>query len=158
MKTKKIRKSAGILLFKRERNQVLFFLVHHGGPFWQNKDIGAWSIPKGEYEEDEDPFINAKREFKEETGFEIEGDFLPLQPVKQKAGKIVTAWAIEGNVDPDKIVSNTYKMHWPPRSGKWIEVPEVDKAAWFETEEAKQKINLAQIAFIEELLSLIKLK
>ena len=151
-----MRKSAGILLFKREGHKVFFFLVHHGGPFWQNKDLGAWSIPKGEFKEGDDPFENAIREFKEETGFDIDGNFFPLQTIRQKAGKLVHAWAVEGNIDASKIVSNTYKMQWPPKSGKWIEVPEVDKAEWFDTETALKKINSAQIAFIYEVLNLIE--
>lgn len=151
-----MKKSAGILLFRRLNNKIEFFLVHPGGPFWKNKDEGAWTIPKGEMEEEEDGLATAKREFKEETGIEIDGNFRELTPIKQKAGKMVYAWAIEGNIDANNITSNSFKLEWPPKSGKWINVPEVDKAGWFSIEESKQKINPAQIPLINELSELIK--
>lgn len=151
-----MKKSAGILLYRFIANETQFFLVHPGGPFWKNKDAGAWTIPKGELENDEEGLATAKREFKEETGIDINGNFLPLTPIKQKAGKMVYAWAIEGNIDADIITSNTFKMQWPPKSGKFIDVPEVDKAGWFSAEEAKQKISTGQIPLIDELLDLIK--
>lgn len=151
-----MRTSAGILVYRKNRKQLQFFLVHPGGPFWKGKDKGAWSIPKGEYVKGEDPLTVAKREFHEETGQSIEGNFSELHPIKQKGGKIVYAWALEGDVDAGQIVSNTFKTEFPYKSGQWITVPEVDKAGWFDEEEAKEKINAAQVAFIEELLKKIK--
>jgi predicted NUDIX family NTP pyrophosphohydrolase len=147
---KLVRKSAGILLF-RNIGHLEIFLVHPGGPFWANKDDGAWSIPKGEYSDNEEALEAAIREFKEETGLEVRGDFMPLEPVLQKAGKQVLAWAVEGDVDAKAITSNAFKMEWPPRSGKFKSFPEVDKAAWFALDKAKQKINPAQIGLIEQL-------
>src|SRR5215216_2048252 len=147
-----MRKSAGILLYRVQKDIPEFFLVHPGGPFWKGKEKGAWSIPKGEYPEDEEPLHAAKREFEEETGQKISGAFIELQPVKQKGGKLVYAWALEGDIDADEIVSNTYKMEWPYKSGKWQTYPEVDKAAWFNAEEAREKINPAQVALIDDLL------
>ena len=151
-----MRTSAGIVLYRRINKKIEIFLVHPGGPFWKGKDMGAWSIPKGEFTEDEDPLTVAKREFNEETGQTVDGNFEQLTPVKQKGGKIVHAWAVEGDADSDNIVSNTFQQEWPYKSGKWITIPEVDKAAWFSAEEAKEKINPAQTAFIEELLERIK--
>jgi predicted NUDIX family NTP pyrophosphohydrolase len=147
-----MRKSAGILLYKKEKDILLFFLVHPGGPFWKDKDVGSWTIPKGEFTDEEDALTAAKREFFEETGQEINGDFYELKPVKQKAGKMVYSWAVEGNIDADNIVSNSFKMEWPYKSGKWISVPEVDKGEWFTVNDARQKINPAQIALIDELV------
>jgi len=152
------RQSAGILLYRFIDELLEVFLVHPGGPFWANKDEGAWSIPKGEFEQDEQPLDAAIREFKEETGSALYGDFLMLTPVIQKAGKQVYAWAIEGNINAQAIQCNTFKMQWPPKSGKWQTFPEVDKADWFSIEEAKQKINPAQVSFIDELLAHLKLK
>ena len=143
-----MRTSAGILLYRKNNNYVEFFLVHPGGPFWKGKDKGAWSIPKGEFVKDEDP----KREFNEETGQAISGDFIALKPIQQKGGKLVYAWAVEGDADADNIVSNTFRQEWPYKSGKWITIPEVDKAGWFDVEEAKEKINAAQVNFIDELV------
>ena len=148
-----MRKSAGLLLFRRKAGSIEVFLVHPGGPFWKGKDIGAWSIPKGEFDEKKEPLTAAIREFREETGQEVNGEFLKLQPVKQKAGKMVYAWAVEGDVDETKIVSNTVKVEYPYKSGKWMSVPEVDEAAWFSPEEAAEKINPAQSQFIIELLA-----
>lgn len=148
-----MKRSAGILLVKRENAIPYFFLVHPGGPFWKNKDAGAWSIPKGEYTDGEDPLDAAIREFTEETGIGLTEDrsrFRPLSPVKLKSGKHVAAWMVEGAADPSAIVSNTFEMEWPPRSGKRMEVPEIDRAAWFTKEEALEKINEAQRHFIEE--------
>jgi len=132
-----------------------FFLVHPGGPFWENKDAGAWSIPKGEFLDDEEALAAAKREFFEETGQPIDGNFIKLTPIKQKSGKTVHAWAMEGDVDANNITSNTFQLEWPPRSGKFIEIPEVDKAGWFVVADAKRKINPTQYALIEELVGLI---
>lgn len=146
-----MRKSAGILLYRKTSKKLEVFLVHPGGPFWKNKDAGAWSIPKGEYTDDEDPLQAAIREFEEETGTLLSGDFIELTAIRQKAGKQVKAWAVEGDMDPKTVVSNTFPIEWPPKSGKWIQAPEVDKAGWFTLEEAEQKINPAQVAFLEEL-------
>jgi predicted NUDIX family NTP pyrophosphohydrolase len=151
-----MRTSAGILLYRKINNYIEIFLVHPGGPFWKGKDKGAWSIPKGEFTEGEDPLTVAKREFNEETGQTIDGDFIELTPIKQKGGKMVFAWAVEGNADAGNIVSNTFKTEWPYKSGRWITVPEVDKAGWFTIEEAKEKMNAAQTAFIEDLLLQLK--
>ena len=136
---KVIRKSAGILLYRITKEEPEFFLVHPGGPFWINKDAGAWSIPKGEYSDNEGALTAAVREFEEETGKKLFGDFIALTPIIQKAGKQVHAWAIEGDRDADKIVSNTFKVEWPPKSGNWKSYPEVDKAGWFDTKTAKEK-------------------
>jgi predicted NUDIX family NTP pyrophosphohydrolase len=147
------RKSAGILLYRIDQNNPEFFLVHPGGPFWANKDIGSWSIPKGELEADEDPLAAAIREFQEETGSLLSGNFIELTPIIQKAGKQVLAWAIQGYIDVSTIQSNTFKTEWPPKSGLWKTFPEVDKAEWFNEQTAKEKINPAQVPFIEELVS-----
>ena len=150
------RQSAGILMFRFREGQIEYFLVHPGGPFWANKDLGAWSIPKGEFQEPEDPLLAAIREFGEETGTEPAGVFLPLPPVVQKAGKVVLAWAVEGNVDAAGIQSNHYRIEWPPHSGKWSSYPEVGKAGWFADAEAREKINPAQAAFIDALQQVVK--
>jgi len=147
--------SAGILLYRNTNELPEVFLVHPGGPFWKNKDLGAWSIPKGEYTLGENPLDCAKREFEEETGHKIEGYFIPLDAVKQAGGKTVYAWAVEGNIDAEKIVSNTILIPWPPKSGRFLEIPEVDKGAWFELNEAKSKIIPAQSAFIVQLEALL---
>ena len=123
------KRSAGLLLYRRSERGTEVFLVHPGGPFWAKKDLGAWSIPKGEYAEDEAALAAARREFQEETGFAIEGDFLDLGTVRQTGGKLVTAWALEGDCDPSAVHSNTFEMEWPPRSGKKQTFPEIDRAA-----------------------------
>ena len=146
-----MRKSAGILLFRKRNTKLEVFLIHPGGPFWKGKEKGAWSIPKGEFTEEEDALTAAKREFAEETGSPVKGDFIPLNPVLQKAGKMVYAWAVEGDIDPDSIVSNTFRQEWPYKSGKWQVFPEVDKAAWFSTDTAREMINVAQAGLISEL-------
>ena len=151
-----MRKSAGILVYRKKDKSIEVFLVHPGGPFWKGKEIGAWSIPKGEFTADEDALLAARREFKEEIGQEIDGDFIELKSVQQKGGKLVYAWAVEGEIDADKIVSNTFKQEYPYKSGKWITVPEVDKAAWFSVEEARQKINPAQVALLNDLEEKLK--
>ena len=145
------KKSAGVLVYRVRNGDLEIFLVHPGGPFWAKKDDGAWSIPKGEIAEDEDPLKAAKREFFEETGFQIDGSFIALTPVKQAGGKWVYAWAVEGDCDAESIKSNTFSMEWPPRSGKRKEFPEVDRAAWFTIEQAKQKILKGQLSLLEEL-------
>jgi predicted NUDIX family NTP pyrophosphohydrolase len=145
------KKSAGLVLYRFKDSQLEVFLVHPGGPFWSKKDEGAWSITKGEYEEGEDPFEVAKRELKEETGYEASGDFISLSPLKQPSRKIIIAWALEGDCDADKIKNNTFMTEWPPCSGKHAEFPEVDRAAWFSIHVAKRKILKGQVGFVEEL-------
>jgi predicted NUDIX family NTP pyrophosphohydrolase len=132
------------------------FLVHPGGPFWAKKDEGAWSIPKGEITEEEDPLEAAKREFLEETGFQVDGNFIALARVKQAGGKQVHAWAVEGDCDAESIRSNTFSMEWPPRSGKRREFPEIDRAGWFSLDQAKQKILKGQLSLLEELPSKLR--
>jgi predicted NUDIX family NTP pyrophosphohydrolase len=132
------------------------FLVHPGGPFWARKDLGAWSIPKGEFDPPEDPLGAARREFQEETGCSAEGPFLPLTPVKQGSGKIVHAWALEGDCDEARIQSNNFSIEWPPHSGKQQEFPEVDRAAWFRVDAAKTKILKGQSPLIDELQRILK--
>jgi predicted NUDIX family NTP pyrophosphohydrolase len=144
--------SAGLLLYRR-RGELEVFLVHPGGPFWSKKDAGAWSVPKGEIGEGEEPLQAAKREFLEETGFEIDGEFRPLQSVKQAGGKVVQAWAIEADCDPSELRSNRFSMEWPPKSGKVQDFPEVDRAAWFNIEEARKRINQGQIGLLDQLIS-----
>lgn len=146
-----LKQSAGILLYRIMENQLQVFLIHPGGPFFIKKEEGAWSIPKGEFVEDEEPLAAAKREFEEETGQVVNGHFTELTPVIQKSGKVVHAWAVEGDIDHTNIVSNLFEIEWPPRSGKRACFPEVDKADWFDLKTAKVKINPAQIALIEEL-------
>lgn len=143
--------SAGIVLYRFRDEQLQVFLVHPGGPFWSKKDTGVWSIPKGEYTDDEDAFKAAKREFREETGYEAEGNFIQLASIKQPGGKTVSAWAFEGDCDAGKIKSNTFSMEWPPRSGKQAEFPEVDRAQWFPIETAKIKLLKGQAGFIGQL-------
>jgi predicted NUDIX family NTP pyrophosphohydrolase len=147
------KRSAGILLYRVRKKEIEIFLVHPGGPFWLKTDEGAWSIPKGEIEEHEEPLDVAIREFNEETGQSISGEFTPLQPVKQKGGKIIAAWAIEGEVNSEKVISNTFEIEWPPKSGKMVSFPEIDRAEWFSVTEARLKINPAQCVFIDELIS-----
>ena len=151
-----MKKSAGILLFRKNKKQLEVLLVHPGGPFWKNKDDGAWSIPKGEFNEDEDALDAAKREFEEETGFSCNGDFIKLSAVKLKSGKMVYAWALEKDLDAAAIKSNAFEMEWPPKSGKQQSFPEIDKAQWFSAPEARQKINTSQAGLIDELAALIE--
>jgi len=145
------KKSTGILLYRFQNTVLEFFLVHPGGPFWTKKDEGAWTIPKGEFEDNEDPLDAAKREFEEETGVKISGKFIELKPVKQKSGKLVYAWAVEGDIDSSKIKSNEFEMEWPPKSGKMKSFPEIDRAAWFNLKDAEQKMNAGQFSLIKEL-------
>ena len=145
-------RSAGIVLYRAGDRGLEVLLVHPGGPFWAKKDLGAWSIPKGEYEPDEDPRACALREFEEETGTRLPTDELvELGTVVQKGGKEVTAWAARGDLDAGAVRSNSFEMEWPPRSGRRQEFPEVDRAAWFDLAEAKERINPAQAAFLERL-------
>jgi predicted NUDIX family NTP pyrophosphohydrolase len=150
------KRSAGLLLFKREAGELRVLLVHPGGPFWQKRDHGSWSIPKGEYAEDEDPRAVALREFEEETGVAVaSGNFIPLGDVRQAGGKVVTAWALEGEIDPETIVSNTFEMIWPPKSGRRKTFPEIDRAGWFTLAEAGEKILDGQRPFLERLAAAV---
>ena len=143
--------SAGLLVYKTKNNRLEVLIIHNGGPWFRKKDKGYWSIPKGEYE-NEDPKKTAKREFKEELSLNLPlGEWLDLGTVEQKGGKIVVAWAVEGDLDARHIKSNTVKKEWPPRSGKIMEWPEVDKAGWFGLKEASEKLNPAQVEFLERL-------
>ncbi|MDB5000416.1 MAG: hypothetical protein JWR76_1493 [Mucilaginibacter sp.] len=150
-----LKQSAGILLYRMTDEQLQVFLVHPGGPFFRKKDEGAWSIPKGEYVDGEEPLAAAQREFEEETGQTIRGNFVKLQPVKQKSGKVVQAWAVEGDIDHNAIISNLFEIEWPPKSGKRVSFPEIDRAGWFTIDIAKQKIIPGQMGLIEELEKLI---
>ena len=147
--------SAGLLMYRGENGNIKVLLIHPGSPFWKNKDLGACSIPKGEINNNENELDAAKIEFFEETGFKPEGNFIPLNPVKQKGGKIVRAWAFKSDCDPEKIKSAVFKMEWPPKSGVEKEFPEVDRAGFFGLEEAAQKINQAQAQFLEELKTVL---
>jgi predicted NUDIX family NTP pyrophosphohydrolase len=146
------RRSAGILLYRRRQGAIEVLLAHPGGPFWARKDDGAWSIPKGEYGAGEDPLAAARREFREETGAQPEGEAVALGAFRQSSAKTVDAWAIEGDFDPATLKSNTFSIEWPPRSGKTREVPEVDRAAWFTPEEARRKLLKGQLPILEALL------
>ncbi len=143
------------MMYRSPEGALEVFLVHPGGPFWVKKDLGSWSIPKGEFDPNEDPLASAKREFEEETGFAAVGEFKPLAPLKQPGGKIVHAWAFEGHCDPKAIRSNTFTIEWPPRSGKVKAFPEVDRAEWFTVDAAKKKILKGQVGFLEELQHLL---
>lgn len=145
------RTSAGLIMYRWHDGRWQVFLVHPGGPFWRKKDLGAWSIPKGESSPEEDPLAAAKREFQEETSFTADGLFMELAPVKQPGGKIIRAWAFEGDCDPAAIKSNVFWEEWPPRSGKRQAFPEVDRAAWFDIEEAKARILKGQVPLLVEL-------
>lgn len=145
------RASAGLMMYRIHDGRLQVLVAHPGGPFFQNKDEGAWSIPKGEIEPNEDVLEAAKREFEEEIGVAPTGPFTALTPVKQKGGKIVHAWAFEGHCEPSAIVSNTFTMEWPPKTGRQAEFPEIDRADFFDTAVAKRKINAAQVPLIEEL-------
>lgn len=146
-----MKRSAGILLYRRGSRGLEVLLVHPGGPFWSKRDAGAWTIPKGEISEGEEPLAAARREFLEETGFEAQGDAMALEPLRQKGGKWVHAWAVEGDCDAAAIRSNTFSMEWPPRSGRQAEFPEVDRAAWFTPGEARGRILASQAPLIDEL-------
>jgi predicted NUDIX family NTP pyrophosphohydrolase len=149
------RLSTGVLLFRRHSAGVEVMLVHPGGPFWVKKDLGAWSVPKGLANEGEDLLVAAKREFLEETGMAVEGDFLDLGKHKQPSGKTIAAWACEGDFDPAHLKSNTFTLEWPPHSGKMAEFPEVDRAAWYSIDEAFMKINKGQKPIIAGLEALV---
>lgn len=149
------KKSAGLLLFRQVSGSLEVFLVHPGGPFWKKKDEGAWSIPKGEIGEGEDPLAAARREVEEETGFTVHGPALPLCPLKQAGGKVVHAWAVEAEVDPALLVSNAFSMEWPPKSGRMQEFPEADRGDWFPLEVARGKILKGQAGFLDQLPALL---
>ena len=149
------RTSAGILLYRRSVKGIEIFLVHMGGPLWSKKDAGAWTFPKGEYDDSEEPLAAARREFREETGFDVDGNFLPLDPIKQ-SGKIIRLWAVEGDCDADAVRSEVFSVEWPPKSGKQAEFPEIDRAAWFSPDEARRKLVPAQSAFVDQLLQAIE--
>jgi predicted NUDIX family NTP pyrophosphohydrolase len=148
-------KSAGILVYKRAPGGLQVFLVHPGGPFWAKKDLGAWSIPKGEFDEGEDGLTAARREFLEEIGQKIDGKFIELTPVRQPSRKVVYCWAVEGDVDADNIRSNEFELEWPPKSGRKQRFPEVDRGEWFGLEEAKERIQAGQVPILEELTLLL---
>jgi predicted NUDIX family NTP pyrophosphohydrolase len=149
------RRSAGLILYRRREDGVEVFLVHPGGPFWAKKDAGAWSIPKGEYEEGEESLDVARREFFEETGFAVDGDFREVGSVRQDGGKQVTAWAVEGECDPALLRSNVFELEWPPRSGRVQEFPEVDKGGWFSLAAAREKILKGQVGLLERLAGVL---
>jgi predicted NUDIX family NTP pyrophosphohydrolase len=145
------KKSAGLLLYREISGYLEVLLVHPGGPLWAGNDEGAWSIPKGEFKEDEEPLAAAKREFEEETGFALDGEMIPLEPLRQPSGKLVYAWALRGDIDTANVESNTFSMEWPPKSGQHQRFPEVDRAAWFGIDEACHKILKGQAAFLSQL-------
>ncbi len=145
------KRSAGLLLYRRAKSDAEVFLIHPGGPYWAKKDKGAWAIPKGEYEEDEDPLAAAKREFEEETGFTATGKFIDLGSIKQRSGKIVAVWAFEGDCDPAELASNTCLIEWPPHSGKSLEIPEVDQGRWLGIAKARKYIRKDQEELLDRL-------
>lgn len=153
-----MRVSAGLLVYRWEGDAIELLLVHPGGPFWAKKDDGAWSIPKGEVEADEDPYLVAGREFEEELGCPPPAtDRIPLGSVTQRSGKVVHGWACEGDFDPAELVSNTFRAEWPPGSGRLVEFPEVDRAAWYGPAAARDKLNPAQGAFVDRLMDLLEI-
>lgn len=147
-------RSAGILAFRRKRGRIEVLLVHPGGPFWRNKDLGAWSIPKGEYGPSDDPETAARREFCEELGAEINRQLFPLAEVRQRGGKVVRAFAVEAELDAENIQSNGFEIEWPPRSGRKQTFPEVDRAQWFDLNSARSKINEAQRSLLDQVETL----
>jgi predicted NUDIX family NTP pyrophosphohydrolase len=151
------KRSAGLLMYRKRNGELEVFLVHPGGPFWAKKNEGAWTIPKGEYDPGEEPLAAAQREFHEETGFTASGDFVALGSVRQKSGKIVIAWGFEGDCDPVQLVSNTCAIEWPPRSGKQIEIPEIDRGRWFGLAEGRKHIREEQSQFLDVLYERVNL-
>ncbi|WP_224961090.1 NUDIX domain-containing protein [Geomonas subterranea] len=150
------KQSAGLIMYRFRNGEPELLLVHPGGPLWARKDLGAWSIPKGEYLEGEDPFVVARREFAEETGMTPGGEFRELAEIRQAGGKRVKAWAFAGDCDPARLTSNSFTMEWPPRSGRRAEFPEVDRAAWFGFAEAREKILPSQLPLVDQLVSLLR--
>ncbi len=149
------KRSAGLLMYRKHNETIEVFLVHPGGPFWAKKDLGAWTIPKGEYGPEEDPLAAAQREFHEETGFTAIGAFLSLGTMRQASGKLVTAWAFPGDCDPAQLVSNTCMVEWPPRSKRQLEIPEVDQGRWFGLEDAAGRIRKEQAAWLSLLREML---
>jgi predicted NUDIX family NTP pyrophosphohydrolase len=149
------KRSAGLLMYRWRNRHLEVFLVHPGGPFWAKKDLGAWSISKGEYVDGEQALAAAIREFQEETGFDADGEYLVLGTVQQASGKVVSAWAFEGDCDPTRLVSNHCKVEWPPRSGRMIDIPEVDRGGWFSLSDAKERILKSQAPFLDRLSRLL---
>lgn len=147
--------SAALLVYKHAPDGIQVFLVHPGGPFWAKKDLGVWSIPKGEFDAGEDGLAAARREFREETGQQVDGDFIALAPVKQHGGKTVHPWAVEGEVDEAAVRSNEFEMEWPPRSGRKARFPEIDRGRWFRVAEAKRRILPGQVPILDELAALV---
>ena len=148
-------RSAGIIVYRKRAETIEVLLVHPGGPFWSKRDAGAWSIPKGEYSDDEDAEAAARREFEEETGWTIASDLLPLGEIRQKAGKTVTAFAAEGDFDTASLDSNRFEIEWPPKSGRIAAFPEVDRAGWFALDEAREKIIKGQRPLLDRLEALV---
>lgn len=151
MAAKRANVSAGLLLYRRRAGGLKLFLAHPGGPYWAGRDAGVWTLPKGLIDPGEDPLAAACREFREETGVVPTGPFLPLGSVRQKAGKVIHAWAWEGDADPAAVASNTMKVEWPRGSGRWMVFPEVDRCEWFRPAEAREKLNPAQVEFVDRL-------
>ena len=149
------KRSAGILLYRIRSQHPEVFLVHPGGPFWMKKDLGAWTVPKGEYDDGELPLDAARREYHEETGFTASGPFHELGEIRQNSGKIVTAFACPGDCDPAELVSNFCEVEWPPRSGRTLEIPEVDHGAWFAFDEAHTRIFTAQRPLLDRLKAIL---
>lgn len=148
--------SAGIVLYRNREGKIQFLLGHMGGPFWSRRDKGAWTIPKGEFDpKQEDAFEAAKREFEEETSFQVQGEFMELQPIKQKGGKTVYAWALEYDIDPGELRSNLFEIEWPPRSGKLGTFKEIDKWEWMNLDEAENKVISAQIGLLKQVIEMI---
>jgi predicted NUDIX family NTP pyrophosphohydrolase len=148
--------SAGLLMYRRRKDAIEVFLAHPGGPFWKNKDDGGWSIPKGEYSQEESALDAARREFREETGFEAGTDFIWLEQIRQPSGKIISVWAFEGDCDPAALRSNTFSMEWPPKSGRTRDFPEVDRADWFPLDVARKKLLKGQLGFLDRLSAKLK--
>lgn len=146
-----MKQSAGLLMYRRSGGTLQVLLARPGGPYWRGKDAGAWTLPKGEYQSPEEPLAAALREWREETGFPADGPFIALGDVRQKSGKRVSAWAFEGDCDPAALVCNTFELEWPPRSGRMRSFPELEEVRWFSLDEARERINTAQAAFLERL-------
>ncbi|HEY3115480.1 MAG TPA: NUDIX domain-containing protein [Chloroflexota bacterium] len=151
------KQSAGLLLYRVCEGEIEVFLVHPGGPFWAKKDLGAWSIPKGEFDDHEDGRDAARREFEEETGFTVPGELMELGARRQAGGKVVHAWTVQGDCDPTGLISNTFPLEWPPKSGRIQQFPEVDRAGWFDLDSARTKLNPGQVGFLDDLPEVLRL-